>query len=917
MEGPLSEQQAREQSVMGVANEILEALATVSDAASEALSQPESDLSMVLANPSNMMVGDARPERAIRARKADDRKHLARLQDDPFVARVKVKWEGGGPAETYFFSRGPAAALTKAVKNASLTSQLMKLGALAEHEVGETATIETPGGDREALILERSIFSPENSGGLWDASLSNFEIEKFGEIAELLLAKFLRIGLSKLSPRDAEPIEIEDIVGRSRADAAAKQDEQKRLRRKVVERIALRDRPVLDKFQGEIFRLPLDHQVVLFGPPGAGKTTTLIKRLAQKRTLEALTDKEKAVVSDFGDERFIGNWAMFSPTELLKEYLGDAFNKEGIPDAGNVRTWDRERHNLARNVFGILRSGKSGRYQHSDMSIIADAASTSVSALHDDFAAYAEAALVEDCNNALRALLPVATGGIRRLVLALSKSLLPAKKFSFDDLLRFLDGTDGWQAEIKAISAVIATDLNKTVNLLLNKNKELISELARAAPTLRSAADDEADEDADEMEQPVAPIGNSESECIEMLMAAIRTWSRAVAEGRRIGGRAGRVIALVGNRMPAPESVMTLGNNIALRTTMRTFVQAPRKSVMGLSEIYARFRRQAVKEGRHFITDKGVASYISRNLISDAEIDVVLLVMLRHARRLSLFVARRRIDLKVQHDWLAKIQSSYLTQVFVDEATDLSAVQLACTVELSDPALRSWFACGDLRQRITAHGIANEAELEWLNRTAEINVDVRNINVGYRQSQRLRELSDTMASLLNGVPLHTEASKGSDEANDMPLLGEHLSGKGAAEWLAARIGEVEDRIGSLPSIAIFVDGDELMDDLVRDLRPLLETRNIPVAGCKGGKVVGDAREVRIFDVQHIKGLEFEAVFFVGIDRLAKRIPDLFLRFVYVGVTRAATFLAVTCENKLPPKLKKLRPQFGREGWPLA
>jgi hypothetical protein len=45
----------------------------------------------------------------------------------------------------------------------------------------------------------------------------------------------------------------------------------------------------------------------------------------------------------------------------------------------------------------------------------------------------------------------------------------------------------------------------------------------------------------------------------------------------------------------------------------------------------------------------------------------------------------------------------------------------------------------------------------------------------------------------------------------------------------------------------------------------------------------------------MKGLEFEAVFFVGINRLAARIPDLFHRFLFVGVTRAATYLGVTSE----------------------
>src|SRR6266851_2982704 len=72
-----------------------------------------------------------------------------------------------------------------------------------------------------------------------------------------------------------------------------------RLRRKVVERIELRDRPVMDKFQGEIFRLPLDRQVILFGPPGSGKTTTLIKRLAQKRTPDALTEGEERIMSGY------------------------------------------------------------------------------------------------------------------------------------------------------------------------------------------------------------------------------------------------------------------------------------------------------------------------------------------------------------------------------------------------------------------------------------------------------------------------------------------------------------------------------------------------------------------------------------------------------------------------------------------
>lgn len=106
----------------------------------------------------------------------------------------------------------------------------------------------------------------------------------------------------------------------------------------------------------------------------------------------------------------------------------------------------------------------------------------------------------------------------------------------------------------------------------------------------------------------------------------------------------------------------------------------------------------------------------------------------------------------------------------------------------------------------------------------------------------------------------------------------------------------------------------MIDPLLKATESLLAMRNITIVGCKEGRVVGDAREVQIFDIQHIKGLEFEGVFFIGIDQLAERIPNLFHRFLYVGVTRAATFLGLTCEGPLPRGLEPLRQHFSAEGW---
>ena len=115
-------------------------------------------------------------------------------------------------------------------------------------------------------------------------------------------------------------------------------------------------------------------------------------------------------------------------------------------------------------------------------------------------------------------------------------------------------------------------------------------------------------------------------------------------------------------------------------------------------------------------------------------------------------------------------------------------------------------------------------------------------------------------------------------------------------------------------MAIFVDGDTQIDPLVEPLTHLLRGSHIRVVGCKEGRVVGDEDEVRVFDIQHIKGLEFEAVFFVGLDVLASRLPDLFERYFYVGASRAATYLAVTCEERLPLQLERARDHFDAGVW---
>ena len=81
----------------------------------------------------------------------------------------------------------------------------------------------------------------------------------------------------------------------------------------------------------------------------------------------------------------------------------------------------------------------------------------------------------------------------------------------------------------------------------------------------------------------------------------------------------------------------------------------------------------------------------------------------------------------------------------------------------------------------------------------------------------------------------------------------------------------------------------------------------------GGQNLGDSARVRIFPVENIKGLEFEAVFYVGLDRMAEIHKDLIEKYVYVGLSRARSFLAVTFERQFPAKLKCIEKHFEQGG----
>jgi DNA helicase IV len=225
---------------------------------------------------------------------------------------------------------------------------------------------------------------------------------------------------------------------------------------------------------------------------------------------------------------------------------------------------------------------------------------------------------------------------------------------------------------------------------------------------------------------------------------------------------------------------------------------------------------------------------------------------------------------------------------------------------LVDLRTDSFFAIGDFNQRLTRWGTRSDAELRWLFK----DIDVRSVNTVYRQSRKLNDFAHKLVDqALDGEKPALPEFMENDGVD--PVLGVGLSDRSElAQWLAERIQEIERFTGSVPSIAVLVNQESELQPLADALNIALNEVSIRAIPCPKGQSVGEEGNVRIFEVQHIKGLEFEAIFFVDIDTLAREEPELFERYIYVGATRAATFLGLTCGgNALPAALAPVAADF--------
>jgi len=174
---------------------------------------------------------------------------------------------------------------------------------------------------------------------------------------------------------------------------------------------------------------------------------------------------------------------MFTPTELLKQYVKEAFAREDVPASDlRIKTWHDYRRKLARNAFGVLRTASGGGtfvLKDAMQSLNAEAVDRSIQ-WFSDFDVWQRTTFVEELRKAVQLLSEgqaLAMQGLgRRLASILERAVENSLPSTFGALAAEVTTV---QALVSSLKEATDASIKRVLNLQLNRNREFLDALAR------------------------------------------------------------------------------------------------------------------------------------------------------------------------------------------------------------------------------------------------------------------------------------------------------------------------------------------------------------------------------------------------------------------------------------------------------
>ncbi|MDX2246510.1 MAG: hypothetical protein SF052_07035 [Bacteroidia bacterium] len=719
-------------------------------------------------------------------------------------------------------------------------------------------------------------------------------------------------------------------------EAKLKQEEDKRALLKnarsfIRANAELRYQPILDPEQEAVKRGDLfDNTLVIDGGPGTGKTTALIQRLKflTDRTALVGAEKESASIFEMGylpkmteSQKQVlfnsNNWVFFSPSQLLKLFLKESMIKEGL-SADNTRLLIWSDYSLqlmkaykfvnieTQNPFKVLNkftdqnllpvSGEELKkilesldqfFLNAVLSRLTQVSGIKVSAFTWGNKALEIQATIE------RGLRNKNWASLIRLFLGLEESYSADAARAREDLRDYYD----------SLSKKILVNLkNSSVHEgVFAFGGEWMNEGSTESEPIDPETEVEvfSDQDAEEEEN----TADIELFLLQKIKGLIRTLAlMKYDKSTRLSKRQKELWDLMASAYPIEEE-QGFDKHAQLAFFDRYFGRIVTGGIVSnifrlIPTMYKSFRKVELK------ARSGFWNYdLLKHLVElDAEKNKRL-----HPNEFSLliYLTNRLIkqSIKISPSKTANINHPYFTAfrdairpvIGVDEASDYHLVDILAIQSLSHPEISSVTYSGDLMQRLTHGGVRTWEDLSLF----IDNLQIKKLQVSYRQSPTLLEIAKGIYHRATQGHAQYVSFSERDPKEPAPLLYRNDSQEEQIEWISGRILEIYKAYGDwIPSIAVFLPHESEIENFARSLGQMdaLGDVGINVVACNKGQILGDQNSVRVFSVDYIKGLEFEAVFFHRIDHLHSGDTDeeLVLKNLYVGLSRASFFMAATC-----------------------
>lgn len=697
----------------------------------------------------------------------------------------------------------------------------------------------------------------------------------------------------------------------------------------IRKQASLRLNPVLDRIQDNIkFSHIYDGiPLIINGGPGTGKTTTLIQRLKLLISPEELADyalnndaQELSVEQNELISKEGGNWIFFSPTELLKQYLKENMNYEGLQNTNQkVQVWENFLRGILRDKYQLVGDNKPFSFrkrefentvliQDKQLELIQQFREFYLNELKNqllevsklDFSYYDWKYIGDPvkkiCEEAQKAT------SIREVILVLIR--LSRFKNNFGQPENKPNGRELGEKFNTAIRQEAITYLSQW-----KKDEKYYQSLLSWLDEEEDAIDDvEPNEDEEE--------SNTETQSSELNLASkLRDLLRKIVyeftENKPIIGKSAELKELIGNRINT-ERLNSLSNLAIYNKKVYPLIRNYEDYLFSnLPKAYKKFRTAELQRGDNEQWNLPLLKLVVGKFNNKP----------LHVQEQSLmlgFVNEIILSIKaVSNDRFKNLSHKYATAYFdvirpiigIDEATDYCLLDYYAIKSLLHYEISSLTLTGDNMQCLKGNGIFDWKQLKDRNLFAKI--EVSDLKVSYRQSKELLK----MAHSLYLKTMHKRAPYTCylENVNNVPkpLWYENDDEGRKAKWIVDRVLEIKNNYGFVPSIAVFVtdpNDAKLLKDEIDEIGKL-ESAGIDVADCSGGDKLSNSDTVRIFPISQVKGMEFEVVFFHNIHKL----ENLVERFLYVGLSRATFYMGVTSDMLEDGVLEQVQRLFNKKG----